>query len=250
MLPPVDAAPDALDTSQFSDKVVLWLDAADAVVTSGRVSSWPDHKNLALQTTVLDASIVNTACTNGNGIHIAANAINGKPSATFCSALLTVADDASIQLGTSDFAIEAVIRMATAAAGGLVLTKAHQGAAASTTIAFWGKNASGQLEGDVSSSEAATGMGSMAFDYVGFTRGSDKIVIRVEGQAGSSTSITPSDDVSSSGNPYQIGGSVFDVGVYANIFSGELAELLVLKAPTNVTVGLVELYLKAKYGLP
>ncbi len=47
----------------------------------------------------------------------------------------------------------------------------------------------------------------------------------------------------------EIGGSIFDAGNYQNYFTGDLAEIIVLRNGSLAMATLVEGYLKAKYDL-
>ncbi len=249
--PIVEAGPDALDTSTFESNVVLWFDAADAVVNNGSVSQWPDHKNKALNTTILGGANTNATCTIG-GVVRTDNALNGKPSVSFCAGMLSVADDVTLELGTSPFTIEAVARVQTQEQG-LFLNKSAPGQSPVVTLAFWGRDTASHVSGSISTNETASlnnlDTGFTTFGFVRSHVPSDQIVVRVNGVASPATAIVPTDDVSSSGNPYGIGGYLFDTGDYHNMFNGDLAEIIVVKGGDDVTVGLVEGYLNAKYAL-
>lgn len=246
--PPADSATDALDS--FASNIALWFDASDATVNASNVvTEWQTHNTTNLVTAILASSNANTC--GGNGIHQTKSAINNHATVTFCNALLTVKDDTSIQLGTKQFLIEVVVRMPVAS-GGLIITKAPESGAVYPfpTLTFWARDPTSSFDGELSSTENITApSASSGFQYVGFGRFNGVLEMRVSGQA-TTAPLGPAVDVSSSGNDYQIGGSVFDTsGNYQNIFTGDLAEIIVLHDATLVMAQGVEAYFKAKYTL-
>lgn len=248
----VDAAPDALDTSTFSDKIILWLDAADAqndpldaATTLG--GHWPDHRHNLTTTVEFGAA----QCVPG--IHVATNAQLGKPVVTFCNAAVDVTDTLEQDIGTGAFTIEAVVSIPTGGLPGALITRNPQGQPEPlASLAFYIPNPGDQLEGSLTASDTvAEAITRDTFHYVGFTRGTaantSSIMVRVDGVGSTLVSVPTTDKVPAT--DFQVGGYVKEPGTINDGFGGELAELIVLNESGSTTIGLVEAYFKAKYGL-
>lgn len=248
----VDAAPP--DPHQLGDKVVLWLDAADAKTLGGDggdiVTAWPDHVNTNL---VTKPNIGGALIQCAPGLHARQSALLGKPVVSFCQANLDVQDTSSLQLGNNPFIVEAVVRVESSAAGDNVLiTKTSTGQSMQlpglTVVAPGGSSrASGWL--DTSTLATSSSMVSATFQIVGFVRHATDIDVRLSGSAGQPATVASSTDVSAPGANIGVGGYTFDVGMVQHVFDGDLAELIVVSDASATTVGLVESYFKTKYGL-
>ena len=248
----VEAGPP--DPHQLGDKVVLWLDAADAKTfgdAGDLVSSWPDHVNTQLQTS---PNVGGTSLTCAAGLHVTHSAVlNGKPVVTFCQANLDVKDTSSLQLGNGPFIVEAVIRIeGSAPANSVLLTKTGTGGTMQLpglTVAAPGN--SSRIAGWVDTTTLATSASTVAstFQIAGFVRHPTDIVVRLSGTTGQPATIPSSADVSAPGADIGVGGYMFDVGIVQHVFVGDLAELIVVSDATAATIGTVEGYFKTKYGL-
>jgi len=248
-----DAGPP--DPHQLGDKVVLWLDAADAKAGLGDagdlVASWPDHVNPQLQTS---SNIGGTSITCVPGLHVTHSAaLNNKPVVSFCQANLAVKDTSSLQLGNTPFIVEAVLRIeGSAPANSVLITKTGTGGTMQLpglTVVAPGN--SSRIAGWVDTTTLATSASTVAstFQIAGFVRHAADIVVRLAGTSGQPATIPSSADVSAQGADIGVGGYMFDVGMVRNVLVGDLAELLVVSDASAATIGLVESYLKSKYGL-
>jgi hypothetical protein len=245
----VDAA--SFDLGSLGSSLALWLDADDAKTgdASDIVTAWPDHQNK--YTTTIQAGATTTVCTPP-AIHAGkSTTINNHSFVTFCSALLSVGDAAGLHLGSAPFFIEAVAFTAQPTGGvDVVFSKDAPGDnnSAPQNLTMIAPAPNGSLLGILNpSSNASTGNLDNKYHYVGFVRTSNGMYMRIDGQAGSSSTVNASDDVSNANIPVQIGGYQFDIGITRDGFRGQLAELVVVTDIARLTD--VEVYFKHRYNL-
>jgi hypothetical protein len=246
--------PDAaqFDPSSLGDTLALWLDAADAKTGDAGdiVVAWPDHQNR--YTTVIQPGAATSVCTLP-GMHAGkSGTINNHAIVTFCSALLAVNDAPGLHLGSAPFFIEAVIAPAPAGSSVDVLfTKTAPGdnSSAPQNLTIVAPAPNGSLLGVLNPNSNASSTANLdsKYHYVGFVRTSTSMYMRIDGQAGSSSVVNASDDVSNPGIAMQIGGYLYDLGNVHFGFRGQLVELLVVTDAARLSD--VENYFKKRYSL-
>jgi hypothetical protein len=236
--------------------LVFWFDPTSLVQVAGSVARWSDlsgNGNDAIQTSTAYQPIY------------AASGINGLPSATLSGSItfLDIADNASIEWGTSDFAVFAVVR-ATAQTqtdamiyqktgaypydGASLYLNADKPVATTLTAA--------QVPGAVyvvSASPPVTFVDGTTH-VLGARRAGSTLEMRVDGAVSRSISsvAVASTDVSAPGFDAIIGQNGYGTpGPEFQQVHGDIAEIVGVRGVVaEADVEALEQYLKARYGVP
>jgi hypothetical protein len=246
-----DAASDGVADAGFQvgslPMLVLWLEGAKGLTQSNgnKVASWADqsgHGN--------DAS----SMTGSEPIYVASD-IGGLPGVHFQGGShLSIADSASLQLGTNDFLIEVVVAWTNVGANyGFIFGKAAYAVAPYygailfanypvlpfTSLAVQTSNMDYVLS---AASNLNTGTPLLA----GFQRSGTTLAARINGTVVGTRSVNPVDDCSAVGNPAFIGAQAAG----GQALAGDVAEIVELSGGISASdVQGLEGHLMAKYGL-
>ena len=245
----VDASDSSSPTVKSVPGLVLWLDGTKGVTAdaNGLVSKWADQSgngNDAVQATM------------GSQPLLVAQGINNKPSLRFTTnpngpyPNLGVADSATLQLGTGDFYIGAVVRWSNAGSLGMIVSK-QLGVSPFAGYAMYmnfttASHAGGQLDANNNVGSATGSLNDNVARQYAFVRTGGTASIRLNG---SSDGTLPSTMVNSDavGSTLSIGGLS---GSGLHPLQGDIAEIVIVKGsitPANETF--IEGYFKTKYAL-
>jgi len=251
--------PEPMATSEDREPphVVLWLDAASGLVTSGRrVTRWADRSGNH-----------NDASAGDRAPELVPRAINGHPAVHFDGTYLTVADAAPLHIGTGDFVIAAVVRQDRRPAGdaiaeyglttgyGAIVAKQAQrypfaGVALFTNYPRPARSTKLGIQTDynhyVLSASDQLDDGRPRLVVVRRTRGS--LEIRIAGVTEARID-NDADDVSAPGVALAIGAHPTERGLIQQL-RGDLAEIVILRGPVYPDyLARLETDLKTKYRL-
>jgi hypothetical protein len=239
-------------------QLVFWFDPTSLLAVNGGVPKWTDlsgNNNDALQTTAAYQPAYNPS------------GIGGLPSATFNGPVtfLVIPDNATMQWGTADFAVFAVIRATSATIANFAMIYQKTGAAPqydgfdfyiNSAKPVASQLAAAQVAGNVYVDNAAppsTFIDSTVHLLAGRRTGTT-LEIRVDGASSNNlTAASVAVDVSAVGANAAIGqnGGGNPPGAENQQLHGDIAEVIAVKGtmtPTDLTN--VENYLKSRYSIP
>jgi hypothetical protein len=247
--------------------LVLWLDAAKGVtLTQGKVSLWADqtvnHNDASQSASARQPSVTAQAINGLPGIHFDAG---GDAGIVVGGQLLTIADSASLEWGTGDFLIEAVLRydntpsLDPVTSYGVIYNKEPPppGSASGGGPALFANSPIGPSQSgstafvaavDPSDAvlSAATGNNDGKGHLVASARNGTTLEIRVGG-ASSGTKTIPTVNVDATNTPVRIGA---DGDANLARLDGDIAEIIAVKGTVAASdLNGIEAYLKSKYGL-
>jgi hypothetical protein len=191
--------------------------------------------------------------------------VNGQPAVHFngLTDYLLVADDLSLQWGTGDFTVAAVLQHTTPIDAGLGYGAIYSKQAAPTPpyvgVSLWGNTGLDETTGLLAEISMAGGS-EISTTPTGLNNGVPFVVVLnrttapdtgslsvfVNGAlAGTATSGSYGVDVSAAGEPVRIGGTM-----YGQDLLGDIAEVVAVKGTMSLTeLQLLETYLMQKYGI-
>jgi hypothetical protein len=248
------------DPSQLNG-LALWLDAAKGVtVVGGFVTAWAD------QTTNM-----NNAAAGAHGPTLQAMAVNNLPAVDFAGGAyntqtLTINDSASLEFGTTDFAIFMVAEYQNVTAtNGASVGTLYDKVAGNTTptgVSLYGNQATGdfmfasnilaRLTATDTIASAATGFNNGAFHRIGIRRTGNTLQVWADGV---STSFTPDagslPDVSAVGTNITIGDITGGGGTFDDTaLKGGIAEVIGVNTTiSDADVTNLDGYFTTKYAL-
>jgi hypothetical protein len=225
--------------------LALWLDASKGVTQdgNGKVSAWADqsiNQNTATQATLAVRPT------------LVAQSINAKPAIHFAGSkeFLEIADHASLQAGTGDFYVAAVVKAANTVDYGFVYAKTDNskfpfpGIVMSVNYPQTGL-VGGQTEVAVIASTTTGMLNDNVARQFGFMRKAGTLGFRLNG-AMQGTKANVVTDVSAPNQKAYIGCQPNGL----DPLDGDIAELIVVKGAVSIPdLGAVESYLNTKYGL-
>jgi hypothetical protein len=227
--------------------LVCWLDAAKGVTGTTSVSAWADQSGDG-----------NNAANGGTGQpSLVPSAVNGHPTVRFTGSAagtngqsLTIADAPSLQWGTGDFLVAAVVRESNSSGGNGVLWNKQALANPYAGPALWvGFGTSFGAEVNYANyfeGAAVTNDGNPHIALMQLVTGT--LYLRIDGaQSGTPLTPAPAVDVSAAGKAVTLGANVSE----AQALDGDIAEIVAVKGTTSPTDrSMLEAYLKAKYNTP
>jgi hypothetical protein len=260
-----DASADAgVDAGPFTPaslaSVSLWLDGDTTTVTASAVTTWPDqssHHNDATQATAANQPTLTAA----------ASGINNHAVVTFDGATssLSIADSASLQLGSSGFLIEAVVRFPAATTGDLgqsIYDKAASGTGVGPQLDIVHTSAAGHGAEFLAQVDATDSVNSdftiavatahrvtlqWSSDDDGGTGGT--LSLAIDATAAITKHLAALPDLSASGTAVAIGRSTAGSAL-AQFFKGDIATIVVVNGPiASGDRTKLDGYLETRFGL-
>jgi hypothetical protein len=217
--------------------LVLWLVAKDATphAAGGRIGRWNDRSGRGNDALAAAIGPARTAT------------VGGQPALHFDgTGWLEIADAASLQWGTHDFAIEAVVRYTQTASGSALFVKADPAPPTAGPELLLGGAVTAEIESGgafLVQTRGATYGDGVARAY-GMRRSGERLLVDVNGASDITASVSPV-DVSANGRPVRIGG---DGG--GRVLEGDLAELVAVDGSlADADLACLGRYFRDKYGL-
>lgn len=240
--------------------VALWLDGDTTTVTGTAVTAWPDqttHHNDATQATAANQPTLTAA----------ASGINNHAVVTFdgATSFLSVADSTSLQLGSTGFSIEAVVRFPTATTGDFgqsIYDKAASGtgvgpqlAVAHTTATGHGAEFLAQVDGtdavnsDFTIAAATAHRVTMQWTPDGDGGTGGTLSLAIDATAALTKHLGALLDIGAPGIAVAIGRSTTGSAL-AQFFKGDIAAIVVVNGPISSGDSTkLDAYLQARFGL-